>query len=131
MNGLLKTSYPTKKSLILIAVLVTLIPVFINLGKLTINESESHFSPEKWNQQKDKRVWMVDDLIENYNLVGMNKEKIIELLGESPSTNYFKEPNNLVYWLGPERGFISIDSEWLIIWLNQNGIVINYEIMRD
>jgi hypothetical protein len=35
-----------------------------------------------------------------------------------------------VYWLGPERGFISIDSEWLGIKFKDN-VVIEVEILRD
>ena len=33
--------------------------------------------------------------------------------------------------LGPERGFISIDSEWLVVRFGQGGRVTEYEIARD
>lgn len=36
-----------------------------------------------------------------------------------------------MYWLGPERGFFSIDSEWLVIRLNSHGKVVDYHIERD
>ena len=36
----------------------------------------------------------------------------------------------MVYWLGPERGLISIDSEWLVI-VFENGIVADYYITCD
>jgi hypothetical protein len=38
----------------------------------------------------------------------------VALLGEPPKTEYFKE-FDLVYYLGPERGFMGIDSEWLVL----------------
>lgn len=61
----------------------------------------------------------------------MNKEEVFELLGEPTETAYFKEPNNIVYYLGPERGFMSIDSEWLVIWLDEQDRVVEYKILRD
>jgi hypothetical protein len=37
----------------------------------------------------------------------------------------------MVYWLGPERGFIRIDSEWLVLRLDQSDIVREVRIVRD
>ena len=53
------------------------------------------------------------------------------MLGKPTATNYFKDEYDMVYWLGPERGFIGIDSEWLAISLDPNGAVRNYKIVRD
>lgn len=131
MNRILKTSYPNKKKYIIIVAIIALIPVLTTFGKLIVNENESYFSIENWIEEKEKRVWMVDDLINNYNLKGMNKKDIIELLGEPAEISYFKKPDNIVYYLGPERGLISIDSEWLVIWFNQNDVVEKFKIMGD
>ena len=49
---------------------------------------------------------------------------------EPDKTEYFKEWD-LVYWLGPERGFISIDSEWLVFRFDGQKKVTDYKIMRD
>lgn len=54
----------------------------------------------------------------SYQLNDMIKEEIIQLLGEPTEPAYFVEPNNIVYYLEPERGFMSIDSEWLVIWFD-------------
>ena len=35
------------------------------------------------------------------------------------------------YYLGPERGFIGIDSKWLFITLNHDGNVNRYGLYRD
>ena len=51
------------------------------------------------------------------------------MLGEPPDTGYFKQ-YDLVYWLGDERGFFSIDSEWLVIRID-DGRVIEAEIVTD
>lgn len=47
----------------------------------------------------------------------------VELLGDETNTDYFKEVNNIVYYLGDERGFISIDSEWLVIMFDNDVVV--------
>jgi hypothetical protein len=47
-----------------------------------------------------------------------------------PKTDYFSD-YQIVYWLGPERGFISIDSEWLAIWIGPDQRVTDARIVRD
>ena len=37
----------------------------------------------------------------------------------------------MVYWLGDERGYMSIDSEWLVVRLDGEGKVAEYRIVRD
>ena len=51
----------------------------------------------------------------------------------SLKTEYFKTVDkDLIYCLGPERdGFINIDSEWLLIWLGDNGVFKKYIIAND
>jgi hypothetical protein len=51
------------------------------------------------------------------------------LLGVPPPTPYFRE-YDYVYWLGPERGLFSIDSEWLVVKL-QNDVVVAAEVVTD
>lgn len=94
------------------------------------------FSPDKFNQERwlnnpSKRVDMVDNLVSDGRLKGKTKIEIIDLLGIQDKDAYFIEPNNLVYYLGDERGFISIDSEWLIIWFDDKEKVLDYEIRTD
>lgn len=72
---------------------------------------------------------MVSDLLSKHQLIGMTKAEIDELLGVPPQTNYFKD-YDYVYWLGPERSAVGIDSEWLGIKFS-NGTVIKAEILRD
>ncbi|QGQ45941.1 hypothetical protein [Metabacillus sediminilitoris] len=62
-----------------------------------------------------KKEWyMVDDLMNDFELNGKTKEEVMSLLGAPSETEYFKEENNMVYYLGYERGLVSIDSEWLV-----------------
>lgn len=80
------------------------------------------FSSEGWKKYPEKRVDMVDDLLSKNELIGMTQEEVITLLGQSTDTEYFKTENNMVYYLGPERGLISIDSEWLVLEMQENQI---------
>jgi hypothetical protein len=75
------------------------------------------------------RVHMVDDLLARHTLVGMSRAHLEELLGVPPETPYFRE-YDYVYWLGPERGFISIDSERLVVKIN-DGVVVSAKIVTD
>lgn len=88
------------------------------------------FSTNRWIKYPRERVKMVDEMLRKYKLVGQTKEEIVELLGDETNTDYFKEVNNIVYYLGDERGFISIDSEWLVIMFD-NDVVVEVQIETD
>lgn len=91
---------------------------------------EYTFSTDRWIKYPRERVKMVDDLLRKYKLIGKTKEEVVELLGNETNRAYFKEVNNFVYYLGDERGLISIDSEWLIITFD-NDIAVEVKIERD
>jgi hypothetical protein len=76
------------------------------------------------------RGCMVDDLLGRTRFVGMQRDEVVRLLGEPTRTAHF-DREDLVYWLGPERGLFSIDSEWLVMKLNRDGRVIEAKIMTD
>jgi len=88
------------------------------------------FSTEKWKSDPENRTKIVDDLLNDYQLVGMAKAEVLSLLGNDNNTDYFLQDNRLVYYLGAERGLISIDSEWLVIDFT-NEIVADYFITTD
>jgi hypothetical protein len=73
---------------------------------------------------------MVDDLRRRYPLKGRTRAEVVALLGEPRPTNYFTE-YDLVYWLGPERGAISIDSEWLVLRLDKDGRIVEERLVTD
>lgn len=92
------------------------------------------FEAAVWKGQKtltnDVRIRMVDDLLRHHSFRGMTREQLTAIIGEPDKTDYFKNWD-LVYWLGPERGFISIDSEWLVFRLDKHKRVAEYTIVRD
>ena len=75
------------------------------------------------------RIRMVDDLLRRYRFHGMIRQQVTSILGQPDQTEYFREWD-MVYWLGPERGFMSIDSEWLVFRLGGQSVT-DYRIVRD
>lgn len=96
----------------------------------------SRFSAEAWQENRRRpltgppRIDMIDDLLARHELVGLPRADVVALLGEPDETAYFRE-YDLVYWLGPERGFMGIDSEWLVLRLDGEGRVTERRIVRD
>lgn len=92
------------------------------------------FDPAAWKDEtqvkEGVRVAMADRVVARRMLSGKTRPEVIALLGEPPRTGYFSDWD-LVYWLGPERGFMSIDSEWLVVRFDANERVSEYRIVRD
>jgi hypothetical protein len=76
------------------------------------------------------RLRMADDLFGRILRNGVLRAQVEELLGPPDRTSYFQSWD-LVYQLGPERGLIRIDSEWLVFKLDPGGRVGEYRIVRD
>ena len=94
------------------------------------------FTPALWQDRAASQLpgairgCLVDDLIAHAPIRGRSRADIVALLGEPSKTDYFKD-YDLVYWLGPERGLISIDSEWLVIRLDSLGRVSDVRLVTD
>ena len=58
------------------------------------------------------------------------RAEIESLLGPADETSYFRRWD-FVYWLGPERGFIRIDSEWLVLRFDAEDRVSEFRLVRD
>ena len=63
---------------------------------------------------------MVGSLIWSDTLAGTTRSAMLTLLGPDCECAYFKEWD-LVYWLGPDRSFLSLDSEWLVVRFDNAG----------
>ncbi|RYD95164.1 MAG: hypothetical protein EOP50_08395 [Sphingobacteriales bacterium] len=83
-----------------------------------------------WGDPLHKRARIADRLISTQALIGKSKPDIAKMLGEPPPTEYFREWD-MVYILGAERGFLSIDSEWLVIQFDSSGTATEAAIVRD
>jgi hypothetical protein len=92
------------------------------------------FDPAAWQDparvEQGVRLGMADRLVVRGTLRGKTRAEVIELLEEPTETGKFSDWD-LVYWLGPERGFISIDSEWLVLRFGPEGRVTECRMVRD
>ena len=64
---------------------------------------------------------------------GQSRAELEGLLGPSLEITYFQSSGrDLIYILGPQRdSFMAIDSEWLLIWLDDSGRFERFEIAVD
>ena len=76
------------------------------------------------------RLRMADGLVGSKVLLGMSHAEIEAMLGPPTETNTFRA-YGLVYWLGPERGLMSIDNEWLAFRFDKDNKSIEAEVLRD
>lgn len=81
-------------------------------------------------QNAQARFALADRLLADRALIGRTRAEVVALLGEPPPTGYFREWD-LVYHLGPERTWMSIDSEWLVLRLAADGRVTDARLVRD
>jgi len=80
--------------------------------------------------QDAPRRRMADSLVADRVLIGQTKVQVERMLGPATKTSKFSD-YGLVYWLGPERSFMSIDSEWLVIAFDSAGVATDAEVIRD
>ncbi len=88
------------------------------------------FSKLKWDTNVENRYKIVNDMLDKYQLIGMSKWDVIQILGEEDSCEqtsfkisrkYFPPDSTLVYYLGVDF----MDNNWLILSLD-DGTVVEY-----
>lgn len=111
---------------------LTFAVLFLTVIAAIAGRSVTHsFTTKKWVNSPETRTRIVDDLLADYKLVGMTEAQVEDLLGTDYNQHgYFEQENRFVYYMGPERGLISIDSEWLVLDF-ENGVVAECAIQRD
>jgi hypothetical protein len=82
--------------------------------------------------KNDDRQKMLADLFQNY-IEKRSKSELIDLLGDSDFEKFEIPESHLIYITGLERTsyFAIIDSEWLILVFDENGIFKEYRIVTD
>ena len=128
-------------SLSLVAFILVLVVARSVSGALPTGSYESQFNSTIW-QATESAQWvetgitarqgMLGDVVENV-LPGTNREEIERLLGTTRDTPYFRSTGrDMIYLLGPERDSLFVlDSEWLLIWLNDGGEFERFEVRVD
>lgn len=134
MNKWLKAILITLGGAILILSAMFGLTVY-RLNQGTVDFKPTSFDSQHWMFSKPEMSWesvrlkMVDDLVENHLKVGLQKSQIISLIGSPDETKYFNN-YDMVYYLGRERNSIGIDSEWLVIKLQENKVE-SFKIAHD
>lgn len=135
-----------KRALIIGAVVLISVPVLVYLGlvahlflapEIEARVKAADFDSAAWKARSldgdnmwPTRLRMVDDLLESNRLSGATRQQVEQLLGPPDATEYFKDWS-MVYWLGPERGTFRIDSEWLVLRLDEKGVVRELRSVTD
>lgn len=81
---------------------------------------ETDFNSQEWNENKEERFKMSNNIIKCEILIGKNKKEVIELLGND---FYSYNENHIAYDLGFVPGLLKIDPDVLDIYF-ENGKVI-------
>lgn len=125
----------------------TVAPPVILVGWLVFGDAVAdlvhrrRFDAEVWRSEEssqDDTLWpprlcMVDSLMSSGQLDGLGRSQVVELLGTPHDKSFPPGATScdMHYYLGPERGFIRIDSEWLFITFGDDGKVNRYWLYRD
>jgi hypothetical protein len=121
-------------ALVICAVIITATGLLFFGVDIQERLNRRNFDPIEWQSQEsftnDIRIKMVDDLLRRHTFKGMTRKQVVSIIGEPDKTEYFKEWD-LVYWLGPERGFFGIDSEWLVFKMDNHKKITVVAIVRD
>ena len=127
-----ETKLPTRL-LILAAFVIAWLAFVIGFAVfMPSNESpQIEFQSELWVvEDSGVRAQMIEDLSKQNDFDKMTKLEVLSLLGEPTETNYFHN-YDCVYWLGRERGFLGIDSEWLVFRFDDTGRVTDWAVLTD
>ncbi|MFN4091815.1 MAG: hypothetical protein ACK4FG_02830 [Brevundimonas sp.] len=95
--------------------------------------SNAPFDQERWrNADLSTRVRadMVDSLLEQHDLKGMDRAAVVTLLGEPTHTDKW-DGTEMIYVLGPDGSMFPIDHEWLLIELDDQGRVLEHRVVSD
>ena len=95
-------------------------------------ERDAWRNAEHWRSSENDspRLRMADGLVRDRVLIGKSRAEVEAMLGPRADTSKFRE-YDLVYWLGRERGFMGIDSEWLVARVDAKGIVVEAQVVHD
>ncbi|MCI8344559.1 MAG: hypothetical protein HFJ42_01015 [Clostridia bacterium] len=116
--------FKNKRSKILQYSFISLL-VFIILLITTILGVRGYFSKyskEKWKNNVANRYCMIDDIEKNYNVIGKNKNEVIELLGNNFIEN--NEDSSIMY----EIKYSLVSVQYYILYYDENNTIIKTEI---
>lgn len=109
------------------AFIVSIIYATLSLGtEFGVKAYFTSFTVNKWANFPDNRYLMIDDLENNYNIIGMSKDEVESLLGSSYLQNGYYNgrqlSDNVETWTyGIKKEFLA-DKYYMLVY-DRNGIV--------
>lgn len=117
--------------------LILFVSIYIYVFYFEDPVNHMEFDPTIWKETPAEhsldsvRLRMVDDFLNQHDVIGMPKTKIIDLLGDSDNTSYFKN-YDLVYCLGQEtESYFGIDSKWLVFEIDELNKISSFQFVTD
>ncbi len=113
-----------------LALIIICMVIVSFISALCIYKYRHTFTVEKWNENKNDRLKIINDMLEKTALLGMPEQDVISLLGEEDNDEQtvfkihrqqFPPDKTLLYYLGVDF----MDEAWLVISL-QDGHVTHY-----
>ena len=128
-----KTQYILGCLGIVAAVILAVVTAYrFETGYLSLRSFDANAWRNVQTVHDERRLHMVDALMRGRQLDRLKRAQVLKLLGPPETkTNMGESESDLVYWLGPERGLIRIDSEWLVIGFGPDDRVSRYRVTRD
>lgn len=89
------------------------------------------YSSAKWANDRENRYKIAGNMLDRNQLIGMTEAEVVQLLGNEDSDgqtsfkmsrSYFPPETTLVYYLGVDF----MDTKWLVISLDAEGVVTDY-----
>ncbi|MBU5449763.1 hypothetical protein [Acetivibrio sp. MSJd-27] len=86
----------------------------------------TEFSIEVWNENPDSRIYIVNDLEHKYDIISMNKNEILNLLGQNQCV---VSNDHITYTLGKKKEDLFLS--YYRIDFNEYDVVIKTSIYQD
>lgn len=116
------------KNTTFICIVFIVIIVFCVLYMFSMNNNQSideiEFSTYEWNLYPSKRIYMIQSLIQKYDLTKMDKDEAIGLLGE----DFIVQGSTIIYYLGEKESWFSYN---LYLNIDEYGKVKSFSVYKD
>lgn len=114
-----------KRSIVIFSVIAGII-IAVFAGFKCYDKYISYFTPQKWETHQWERVKMIDSLTEQYDLYGMNRAEVLDLLGTTGLVESHVSDTRLCYYAG--KGII--DPLLFFVNFNEGGTACDYGIIE-
>lgn len=101
------------------------------IAAICVFKYQHTYSSAKWANDRENRYKIAGSMLDRNQLVGMTEAEVVQLLGSEDSNGptsfkmsrtYFPPETTLVYYLGVDF----MDTNWLVISLDAEGVVTDY-----